>query len=330
VSDEPHRCPTFKNISESRHSRSHWFFLCHFPLPFDRSSEHYSYAAEGYFQAMQNFGPSSRSGNPISPISPLSQDVFQFEADPFPALTEWNFVPNVPLYGTETVQWSSSPPQQPQDFQFGQSSTSTQIPWTPQLTTYDGNADTGGVAFGPDRGPGYDAYVAGQEFIDTRQRDVTPTAVSSLGDDSDYEGWQTVNFSSYANSSIPSQGSPHSMGSPFELIDTPHQTPSPRPHHNDHQHVFTLYPGITKPTQKLPRGRQRALTTKEKKEAREVREAKACWACHLSKIKVRVSSPRPANEDLPVAVLSVLSWIAMQEVRRTNGKATILSAALLQ
>ena len=245
---------------------------------------------DGYFQVLQNFGPSSSgSGHPISPISPLSQDVFPFEPDYFPVMTGWNFVPNVPVYGTEIAQWSSSPPLQPQqmqDFQFGHSSTSTQIPWTHQVTAYDENADTGSVTFGPTRRHRYDAYLASQEFLDTRQRDLTPTAVSSLGDDSDYEGWQTVNFPSYANSSIPSQGSPHSAGSPFELIDTPHQTPSPRPHHNDHQHVFTAYPGISKPTQKVPRGRQRALTTKEKKEAREVREAKACWACHLSKIKV--------------------------------------------
>ena len=174
-----------------------------------------------------------------------------------------------------------------QDFQFEQSSTSSQIPWSPQFTSFDANADTGQVTFEPSRGPGYDAYLTGQEFLDTRQRDATPqAAVSPTGDDSEYEGWLNVMAPSYANSSIPSQGSPKSAGSPFELIDTPHQTPSPRAHHSDHQHIFTLYPGVTKQTQKLPRGRQRALTTKEKKEAREVREAKACWACHLSKIKV--------------------------------------------
>lgn len=238
---------------------------------------------------MQAFDPSPNAGNPISPTSPVTQEPFPFEND-FPPMQEWIGAGDMPVYNNDMVNWSSATitqPQQMQGFQFGQSSTSSQIPWNTQVNTFDINPDTGCVTFEPSRGPGYGAYLAGQEFLDTRQRDVTPTAVSPTGDDSDYEGWQNVTFPSYANSSIPSQGSPQSAGgSPFELIDTPHQTPSPRPHHNDHQHVFTLYAGITKSTQKLPRGRQRALTTKEKKEAREVREAKACWACHLSKIKV--------------------------------------------
>jgi hypothetical protein len=37
----------------------------------------------------------------------------------------------------------------------------------------------------------------------------------------------------------------------------------------------------------LTRGRQRGLTDLEKKQARDVRDAKACWACHISKTKVR-------------------------------------------
>jgi hypothetical protein len=38
---------------------------------------------------------------------------------------------------------------------------------------------------------------------------------------------------------------------------------------------------------KLIRGRQRGLTDLEKKQARAVHDAKACWACHISKTKVR-------------------------------------------
>jgi hypothetical protein len=253
--------------------------VLNFPSPIDE-----------YFQAFQTFDHSpSNAGNPISPTSPAIPEPFPFDND-YSAMQEWPAVGNMSVYNIEMAHWSSATitqPQQMQNFQFGQSSISSQIPWNPQITAFDVNANTGNVAFEPSHGPGMGAYLARQEFLDTRQRDVTPqAAVSPTGDDSEYEGWQTVTFSSYANSSIPSQGSPHSAGSPFELIDTPHQTPSPRPLHSDHQHVFTLYPGITKQTQKLPRGRQRPLTTKEKKEAREVREAKACWACHLSKIKV--------------------------------------------
>ena len=267
---------------------------------------------------MQTYGPASSNAaetiSPISPTSPAFQEPFPFEHD-FPSMQDWLTVGDLPVYNTEMVQWDSATiaqPPQVQDFPFGQSSTSSQNPWNPQVTTFDNNATTGVIAFEPPRGPGYDAYLAGQEFLDTHQRDVTPTAVSPTIEDSDYEGWQNVTFPSYANSSIPSQGSPQSArGSPFEMIDTPHPTPSPQPHHIDHQHIFTLYPGITKSTQKLPRGRQRALTTKEKKEAREVREAKACWACHLSKIKVWSSSSQQVDRSLLVAVLSVFSWLAM-------------------
>jgi hypothetical protein len=41
----------------------------------------------------------------------------------------------------------------------------------------------------------------------------------------------------------------------------------------------------------MVRGRQRALTFKEKTEAREVREAKVYWACHLPKVKVQQTYP---------------------------------------
>ena len=239
---------------------------------------------------MQAYDPSSsNAGKPISPTSPSIQEPFPIDND-FSGMQDWTDVSNVQMYNNEMVQWPTAAAlqtSQMQSFQFGHSSTSTQIPWNHQTPSFNGNANAGNVAFEPPQGPGFGAYLVGQDFLDNCQRDLTPQAsVSPTGDDSENDGWQTVTFPSYANSSVPSHDSPQSAMSPFEMIDTPHQTPSPRPHHNDHQHVFTFYPGITKPTPKLPRGRQRRLTTKEKKEAREVREAKACWACHLSKIKV--------------------------------------------
>lgn len=205
-------------------------------------------------------------------------------------MTDWSVIDN------KLVPWSNSaimqpqpPPQPLQDFSFEQAPTS-QIPWNGQIHSFGPHADTGVVTFQSSPGPTFDKYLAGQAYLDTFERDRTPVGRHSpVGGESDFEGWQEVNVPSYPNSSIPSQPSPHSDssgGSPFSIIeapDTPHQTPSPKAQQNvDHKHIFTSDPGI----KKLPRGRQRALTTKEKKEAREVREAKACWACHLSKIKV--------------------------------------------
>jgi hypothetical protein len=59
----------------------------------------------------------------------------------------------------------------------------------------------------------------------------------------------------------------------------------------DHSHVFCAYPNYVSDLVlgKPPRGRQRALTSQEKQEAVVARKAMACWACHLSKIKVRSS-----------------------------------------
>jgi hypothetical protein len=287
------------------------------------------FSLESDFQPMKVFNPQA-SGNPFAIISPAIQETFPLEND-FQPIQEWIGIADS-VYNSEMVQWPSAimtQPQQMQDYQFGQSPTLSQIPWNPQVTAFNTYAHTGDIAFEPPPGPGYDAYLAGREVLETRQRDVTPTAVSPTGEetrqrdvtstavspageetrqrdvtptaasptgeDSDHDGWQNLTITSYTNSSIPSQGSPKSAegsqksagGSPFEIIDTPRQTPSPRPHHHDHQHIFTFYPGISKSEPKLPRGRQRRLTSKEKEEAREVRDAKACWACHLSKIKVR-------------------------------------------
>lgn len=52
------------------------------------------------------------------------------------------------------------------------------------------------------------------------------------------------------------------------------------------QHSHVVHSELEVPKIK---GRQRNLTAKEKKEARDVRDAKACWACHISKTKVRAT-----------------------------------------
>lgn len=306
-----HRCSTSLDFGIENGSRQYWIDLGPSFVSFGSSSE--SSSVDEYFHAMQVSDPSSTAGNPFSIISPAIQETFPLEND-FQPIQEWIGIADSG-YNSEMVQWPSAimaQPQQMQDYQFGQSPTLSQIPWNPQVTAFNKYAHTGDIAFEPPPGPGYDAYLAGREVLETRQRDVTPTAVSPTGEetrqgdvtptaasptgeDSDHDGWQNLTITSYTNSSIPSQGSPKSAegsqksagGSPFEIIHTPRQTPSPRPQHNDHQHIFTFYPGISKSEPKLPRGRQRCLTSKEKEEAREVRDAKACWACHLSKIKVR-------------------------------------------
>ena len=307
--------PDFRN--------SEWF-------PIDGYRSH----MEGYFETLRNVDSSSSNpGNPTSPTSPLYPEPFAFDND-FASLTAWNVVPNMVPYGNPGFEWSlatMTQPQQMHNIQFGEPSASSQIPWSHQDTSFDANASTGGVVFGPSPGPGFSAFLVGEEYLETNQREFTPQAsLSPVGDDSEYDGWQNVLIPSYPNSSVPSHSSPHSESSPFSLIDTPHQTPSPRPHNNDHQHIFTTYPGITKHSQKLPRGRQRSLTTKEKQEARQVREAKACWACHLSKIKVHLYCSMKHCEYLPVTVLSVFSWLALQEVRGINRKETILPTILFQ
>lgn len=88
---------------------------------------------------------------------------------------------------------------------------------------------------------------------------------------------------SYSNTLYtPSHGSPVSHHSPQSRGSQPPPSPSDVGHHS---HVFSAFPEPQK--NKVTRGRVRPLTDKEKREARDVRQAGACWACHLSKIKVR-------------------------------------------
>lgn len=87
------------------------------------------------------------------------------------------------------------------------------------------------------------------------------------------DGW--VMTSGPSSSYALSHHSPYSHGSPVS-----HSSPV-RAEVHTHSHVFDADARVSK-----PKGRQRSLTTKEKKDAREVRDAKACWACHISKTKV--------------------------------------------
>jgi len=137
------------------------------------------------------------------------------------------------------------------------------------------------VAFEPKRGNPYETHMARQLYLDTTQqntRSFGPEPISSPCDQSETEGWVVTSHapSSYA----PSHGSPRSHGSPVSHPPSPTQQEA-----EHHSHIFNALPGISKV--KLTRGRQRGLTPLEKKQARDVRDAKACWACHISKTKVR-------------------------------------------
>jgi len=63
-----------------------------------------------------------------------------------------------------------------------------------------------------------------------------------------------------------------------------------------HEHVFSVITGPGTPDN--PRGRKRKLTQEEKERTLEVRKDGACWACHLSKTKVRPILKCPARSKL--------------------------------
>lgn len=161
-------------------------------------------------------------------------------------------------------------------------------PWnsqTAQASNVASYANSGVSAFEPPPAPPYYMHITRQELLDTGQstsRTFGPEPVSPAGE-SESDGWVVP---SYPSSYAASHGSPKSHNSPASHISSPPQ------HEPEHQHIFTSHPDVPKP--RPLRGRQRGLTTQEKKQARDVREAKACWACHISKIKVRqpVSSCR--------------------------------------
>jgi hypothetical protein len=217
---------------------------------------------------------------PLSPASPGAS--FPFEHD---------FIPNFSyqdVYSTEAPQLSSTTimPQAPNP---DDNSLLSPVPWdsqNAQISDFQFNANSGIVTFEPKKGNAYGTHLARQQYLEVAQQSgihFGPEPMTSPFDQSDTEGW--VGTSSLAPSSYaPSHGSPQSHGSPAS------HPPSPSQHDPDHHsHIFNALPGL--PKAKLTRGRQRGLTPLEKKQARDVRDAKACWACHISKTKVRVSFP---------------------------------------
>lgn len=98
--------------------------------------------------------------------------------------------------------------------------------------------------------------------------------------------WEEVRPSTSATSySSHSYSPPITRNTPSHASSPSQTSPSPRSGSDMHSHVFSAFPS---PQKRRPqRGRVRPLTNQEKRNAREVRLAGACWACHLSKIRVR-------------------------------------------
>jgi hypothetical protein len=181
------------------------------------------------------------------------------------------------MYTSTDAQWSAitlTPPKQSSASPTA-SSILSNMPWNPQqvqVSKFQTDISTGNGTFEPPRGSPYDTFKAREEYLETgpsSQGSIGPEPVSPLGD-SDNESWV---ITSTRSSYTPSHSSPRSHGSPRSHASSPRH----------HEHVFSST-HITK--SKISKGRQRGLTTLEKKQAREVRDAKACWACHISKTKV--------------------------------------------
>jgi hypothetical protein len=82
---------------------------------------------------------------------------------------------------------------------------------------------------------------------------------------------------------------------------------------------------------RMARGRQRCLTYEEKKAARAVREAKACWACHISKTKVRTQTKVDAYRMLTLStVFTLFTRIAMRAMCKTCWEKTLLLVFVFQ
>lgn len=253
-------------------------------------------------QTGQLLDPSSSSSfNPVSPLFPLenSFDIPDWYSQVYPT-------------GEFQTESSDSTITASQDLQspitLAGGSMMPTDPWASQgisISNYQLDANAGIVAFEPPRGAPYETHIAREDYLDTGQFFNLQQAPSPTGE-SDSDGWRIV---SYPNSNYtPSHGSrtspepgvspPAHPSSPLQsqvvslrqsLPKSKIKSPSPPRHEEPHSHIFSTLSGISK--QKLPRGRQRGLTAKEKKEARDVREAKACWACHISKTKCSPCSP---------------------------------------
>ncbi|PBP24008.1 Fungal Zn binuclear cluster domain containing protein, partial [Diplocarpon rosae] len=236
---------------------------------------------EEFHHVGQSFDASSPGATTGSP------PFLEFENDFSGVSPSWNN--GMLLYGADAAQWSSStsipPLLRAQQFQT-QSSPAIFLPNNPwnsqhaQASTYQQNASTGGVAFGPLRDTPYHQHVARHDFLDTL--DAPNHAIDPVSPISD-NGWAII-------SNPPSSYAP-SHDSPVSQLSTPSHTSSPPRQETEiqHAHIYNSIPGP--PKAKLLRGRQRGLTAVEKKQARDVREAKACWACHISKTKCSPCSP---------------------------------------
>jgi hypothetical protein len=209
--------------------------------------------------------------------SPNPNDPFLFEHDYTNAV--WAAAGNM-------CEWDPSHLQLIEGAQPAMPTALSHSPWNVERIPGDHEAGAGCGAFEPARGTPYDIFRAREEFMNARQAlpaAFIPEPVSPILDESDE--WELI--ASCAGSSPTVHDSPLSDGASWcQIGPSPQSTPSPD-QAVGHSHVFSAYSRGSS-SSKLPRGRQRALTAQERRAALEVRKAKACWACHLSKIKVRI------------------------------------------
>jgi hypothetical protein len=179
-------------------------------------------------------------------------------------------------------------------------------PWT----TYGPDRSGGGVgtgvgAFGLNPGPGYDALMNQEGPLDhspTGPRFVGPRPPASV--------------SNGYNRSLalePPSGTEDEESSP-ELIGS-------------HEHVFSSIPGLGVP--EGHRDKVRKLSPERKRRTLAVRRNGACWACHLSKIRVRSSLIVGITYiDELLTVFSVLEWLALRAMCKTFWKEEVLPTLL--
>ena len=163
----------------------------------------------------------------------------------------------------------------------------SQSPWSVARLPPNQRADPGCVTFEPPAGRPLEILRVREEVLESKKVFGPEPSISPMMDDID--GWEDVypcTGSSYASSSTV-HDSPRSEGFSWHLIDSsPLNSPSPvQIAGPSHEFAATNITGSVSP--KSRGGRTRALTPQEKQETLDVRKAKACWACHLSKIKVR-------------------------------------------
>ena len=215
--------------------------------------------------------------------SPQLTDVFPLDSDCMNV--DWGRAND--FYGMECGNWTPTPLTHQQLLENGQPPIATEqshSPWSGERLPPTLRADAGCVAFEPARGAPYATFRAREEYLHSRQEFpvvFNPEPVSPMVDE-ESDDWEVVN--SYVGSPTV-HDSPKSDGvSWFQVDSSPQSSPSPCQVAGQSHMFSTRVSGSSSP--RPPRGRQRALTTKEKREALDVRKAKACWACHLSKIKV--------------------------------------------